>query len=192
MLLIREPSLAAVRQFLESQSGLDFSYPAVGATASQPPSGFVVDHTRVRLGDGERAYAAAKSAVEAWEQFRLGWLDARPNGTPIQEGQTVAVIARLFGVWWLNACRIVYLIEDQATSYRFGFAYGTLPDHVEQGEERFQVEMSEDGSVWYDILAFSRPNQLVARVGYLYIRRLQKLFGRESAAKMKRAVERST
>jgi uncharacterized protein (UPF0548 family) len=184
MLLIREPSPAAVRQFLQSQSGLDFTYPAVGATASQPPSGFVVDHTRVRLGDGERVYAAAKSALEAWEQFRLGWLEVRPNGTPIQEGQAVAVVARLFGVWWLNACRIAYLIEDQGT-YRFGFAYGTLPGHVEQGEERFQVEMSKDGSVWYDILAFSRPNQLVARVGYPYIRRLQKRFGRESAARMK-------
>jgi alpha-ketoglutarate-dependent taurine dioxygenase len=46
---------------------------------------------------------------------------------------------------------------------RFAFAYGTLAEHAESGEERFQVEWREDDSVWYDILAFSRPNQLFSR-----------------------------
>lgn len=48
---------------------------------------------------------------------------------------------------------------------RFGFAYGTLPGHVESGEERFQIEWHRsDDSVWYDILAFSRPNHPLARL----------------------------
>jgi hypothetical protein len=38
--------------------------------------------------------------------------------------------------------------------------------------------------VWYDILAFSRPNQLLTRLGYPWVRRTQKRFGRESAAVM--------
>ena len=39
---------------------------------------------------------------------------------------------------------------------KFGFAYGTLPDHAGSGEERFLVEWDQDeGSVWYDIRVFS-------------------------------------
>jgi hypothetical protein len=41
---------------------------------------------------------------------------------------------------------------------RYGFAYGTLPEHAEAGDERFAVELRpEDETVWYDIYAFSRP-----------------------------------
>ena len=45
-----------------------------------------------------------------------------------------------------------------------------------------------DAAVWYDILAFSRPQQLLARLGYPLARRLQKRFARDSAAAMRRAV----
>lgn len=72
---------------------------------------------------------------------------------------------------------------------RFGFAYGTLPDHAGSGEERFVVEWDpEDGGVWYDILAFSRPQHVLARLGYPVVRLTQNRFGRESAAAMCRAV----
>jgi uncharacterized protein (UPF0548 family) len=71
----------------------------------------------------------------------------------------------------------------------FGFAYGTLPGHVERGEERFLVEWDQgDDAVWYDILAFSRPNHLLTRLGYPVVRRLQKRFGRDSAATVLKAV----
>lgn len=72
---------------------------------------------------------------------------------------------------------------------RFGFAYGTLPDHAGSGEERFLIEWDrEDDSVWYDILAFSRLRHFLARLGYPWVRRVQKKFGRESAAVMCQAV----
>ena len=49
------------------------------------------------------------------------------------------------------------------------------------------MEWQEDDSVWYDILAFSRPNHFLARLGYPIVRRLQRRFARDSAAAMKRA-----
>ena len=68
-------------------------------------------------------------------------------------------------------------------------AYRTLPGHVESGEERFLAEWDRgDDGVWYDILAFSRPNHVLTRLGYPVVRRLQKRFGRDSAAAMLRAV----
>lgn len=68
-------------------------------------------------------------------------------------------MGRAIGLWWLNACRIVYVVDESGPISRFGLAYGTLPGHVERGEERFMIEWNRgDNSVWYDILAFSRPN----------------------------------
>jgi uncharacterized protein (UPF0548 family) len=178
-----------LREFLTAQAKLDLTYAAVGATAAMPPAGYVVDRTRIKLGEGAETFAAAKAALKRWEHFRLGWVETWPPDTPIQAGQVVAVMARLFGLWWLNACRIVYIVDEDGPVKRFGFAYGTLPEHAESGEERFTVEWHEqDEAVWYDILAFSRPQQLLARLGYPLARRLQKRFARDSAAAMRRAV----
>ena len=162
---------------------MDFTYAASGATQGEPPAGFVVDHTRMKLGRGEEVFNKAKRILERWGQFDLGWVEAWPTDTPLRRGEVVAVVAHLFGLWWLSACRIVYVVDEVAPVTRFGFAYGTLPDHAGTGEERFLVEWDhETGEVWYDILAFSRPRWLIARLGYPYMRRLQRRFGRDSSA----------
>ncbi|HEV3205249.1 MAG TPA: DUF1990 domain-containing protein [Gemmataceae bacterium] len=189
MLALRKPSAEMLREFLAGQAKLDLTYSAVGATATVPPAGYVVDLTRIKLGEGGEVFAAARASLERWEHFRLGWVEAWPPETPVKVGQVVAVVARFFGLWWLNGCRIVYLVNDQGPVKLYGFAYGTLPDHAESGEERFTVEWhAKDDAVWYDILAFSRPQQLLTRLGYPCVRRLQKRFARDSAAAMKKAV----
>jgi uncharacterized protein (UPF0548 family) len=189
MLFLRKPKAEAIRAFLADQDRHDLTYSAVGETATTPPAGYVVDHTRSKLGEGERVFAAAKIALKRWQQFKLGWLEATPDNTPIHEGQVVAILARTLGVWWLNACRIVAVLDEDGPVQRFGFAYGTLPDHVGSGEERFRIEWDrQDDSVWYDILAFSRPWHFLARLGYPVVRQKQKQFGRESAAAMRRSV----
>jgi uncharacterized protein (UPF0548 family) len=184
MFLLRKPSPSFIRAFLEGQAKLAFTYSAVGATAGTPPLGFVVDHTRIKLGSGQGVFVAAKDALRRWEQFRLGWVEPCWPDTPIEPGQVVGVLGRACCLWSLNACRIVYVVNEPR---KFGFAYGTLPGHVESGEERFTVEWHEDDAVWYDILAFSRPNHYLARLGYPIVRRLQRRFARDSAAAMKRA-----
>jgi len=114
MLFLRRPTAEAIRAFLANQGRLDLTYSAVGATAMTPPVGYVVDHTRYKLGAGEKVFAPAKAALERWQQFRLGWLEASPEDTPIKEGQVVAILARSIGLWWLNACRIVAVINEDA------------------------------------------------------------------------------
>ncbi len=189
MLSLRKPSAESLRPFLEAQAKLPFSYAAVGATAKTPPADYAVDRTRIKLGEGEPVFQAAKAALRRWEQFQLGWVEAWSPDTPIRSGEVVAVMGHAFGWWWSNACRIVYVVDESGPISKFGFAYGTLPGHVESGEERFLIEWDRsDDSVWYDILAFSRPNHLLTRLGYPLVRRLQKRFGRDSAAAMLRVV----
>ncbi|HLA09180.1 MAG TPA: DUF1990 domain-containing protein [Pyrinomonadaceae bacterium] len=96
-----------------------------------------------------------------------------------------AVKAHTLGIWTLNAARIVYVVNETGDVNRFGFAYGTLPDHVERGEERFLIEWNrEDDSVWYDILAFSKPRHRIVRVSHPYARWLQKRFAKDSLSRI--------
>lgn len=186
----RKPSADAVRAFLAAQARSAFAYPGVGATATAPPAGYTVDRTRAPIGSGEATFRAARAALARWDHFKLGWVEAAPPGVPLAVGECVAVLAHVMGFWWLNACRIVYLVDEAGEGVsRFGFAYGTLPGHAESGEERFLVEWNRaSGVVSYDIVAFSRPNHPLARLGYPLTRRTQKRFARDSVAAMKRAV----
>lgn len=122
--------------------------------------------------------------------FDTGWTELCRRDARICVGTTVAVAAAHYGFWSLNACRVVYVVDESGGPHpRCGFAYGTLAEHAETGEERFTVEMlPEDGSVWYDINAFSRPSGL-ARLGYPFARGLQRRFFRDSGEAMRRATE---
>lgn len=188
-LFLQKPTSAELRQFLAEQGALNFSYAAVGATGTTPPAGFTVDRTRIELGTGESVFQAGKAALQRWQQLRLGWVDVWSPETPLEPGQVVAIMGWAVGFWWLNSCRIVYTVDELGPTTRFGFAYGTLPAHVQAGEERFLIEWDRNTDrVTYDILAFSRPEHVLSRLGYPLVRRSQKRFGRESAATMFRTV----
>ncbi len=186
MFLLSQPTEEIVRQFVSRQHGLPFSYSEVGATRNGAVAGYTVDHNRIKLGHGEDTYQRAISALSSWKQFDLGWVTIVPKGKLLEVGTTVAVQAKTFGLWSLNAARIVYVIDEAESMRKFGFAYGTLPDHVECGEERFMIEWHEDSdnAVWYDIYAFSRPQHPLVKLGRPIARRLQKRFARESLAVM--------
>jgi uncharacterized protein (UPF0548 family) len=189
MSLLRNPSADSINRFLTAQAMLDFSYSPVGATASQLPAGFVVDRTLVKLGEGEPVFQAARAALKRWKQFDLDWLEIWPPEAPIQSGTAVAIVARALGLWFINAWKIVYVLDDSGPISRFSLANGTLPGHAMRGEERFWVEWDHaDNSVRYGILAFSQPNYFLARLGYPIVRRIQERFARESAAAMLKAV----
>jgi uncharacterized protein (UPF0548 family) len=186
--LLRAPSDSAVAAFLAAQSRGPFSYAEVGGTrGARAPAGYNVDHNRVLVGRGEACFDRAAAALRAWHMFELGWCRVSPPGAPVEAGMTVAVVINHFGFWSLNACRIVYVLEEP---HVYGFAYGTLRGHGEVGEERFSVEWNrDDGSVSYDIYAFSRPGHPLARLGYPLSRMLQRRFARDSKAAMLRAVK---
>jgi len=189
MLTLRRPSDAEIAQFLTRQAGRAFSYADVGGTRSSAPGGYNVDHNRIRLGEGEAAFNRAVASVRRWEMFNIGWVTLCRPRAPIEIGQDVGILIPLFVLWSLNACRIVYALDSDNDARRFGFAYGTLADHVESGEERFSVEWHlGDDSVWYDLFAFSRPRHPLARLGMPLIRSLQRRFARDSLQAMLRAV----
>jgi uncharacterized protein (UPF0548 family) len=190
------PSDDEVRRFIANQKHAQLSYSEVGASAGTVPDGYNVDHNRIELGSGERVWQRAVAAVRAWQMFNIPWLRLYWPDTPIQVGAIVAVSVRHFGFFSLNACRIVYVVdEDGAVTNvpisRFGFAYGTLGEHAESGEERFTVEWDRaSDKVFYDILAFSRPRHTLAKLAYPLSRSLQKAFADCSKVAMSSAVSK--
>ena len=65
MVLMRRPSVETICRFLRSQSKLGFTYAAVGATAGLPPAGYLVNHTRIKLGQGEEIFTKARGCSGA-------------------------------------------------------------------------------------------------------------------------------
>ena len=177
---------AQIQRFLDDREADVFSYAEVGHTRETPPSGYNVDRNRVVLGLGSDDFERAKTAIRSWKMFDVPGLELIYPDTPIEPGRNVAVLAHHLGFHSLSSCRIVYVIDEVD---RFGFAYGTLTEHVEIGEERFTVEFHrESGEVWYDILAFSRPGNFLVKLGYPYGRYLQRRFAVGSKAAMMLAV----
>lgn len=186
MFTLTEPSAHDVAAFISRQANQSFSYVEVGATQANAPAGYTVDHNRVQLGHGAEIYQRAVKALQHWRQFDLGWVTIATKDVKIEKDAVVAVKAWACGMWTLNACRVVYVVAEDGPLTRFGFAYGTLLDHIERGEERFLIEWNRnDDSVWYDILAFSQPRHPLVRLGFPVARMMQKRFARDSLSRMR-------
>ncbi len=184
-----EPTAAQLDEFLAAQAPLPVTYEGQGATRDGValPSRYTVDRARVRLGRGRAAFERAVAAMKRWTMFAMPWLRLYPDDTPLEVGRVVAIVPWHFGFWSLNACRIVYVIAEER---RFGFGYGTLPSHVESGEERFLIEWdATSDETRYEILAFSRPALALAQLAYPVTRLFQKRFAADSRRAMVAAVK---
>ena len=192
MFLLSKPSDDYIRGFIAAQCDLPFSYPEVGASRTGAPAGYPINHHRAELGTGAATFEAAADALRLWRMYELDWTKLCWPDTPPTEGNVVAIRARHWAFWSLNACRVVYSLDDDGPVRRRGFAFGTLPSHSEQGEERFTVEWDhETDTVWYELLAFAKPKHVFAKLGYPIARRTQKRFARESAGAMIAAVRKN-
>ena len=196
MFALSKPTMREVDALAGSLKHANFSYPSAGASStSGAAAGFVVDHNRKIVGQGEVAFSLGVEAIKNLVMFPAPWIEVYPNKIACRSGEIIAVLARGLGIWAINFSRIVYTIDErqpEALLWRFGFAYGTLPIHIEAGEERFLVEWDRTSDqVTYDLFAFSRPRHLLAKLGHPYVRALQHRFQRLSVAAMEK-VCRST
>jgi uncharacterized protein (UPF0548 family) len=187
MFLFHRPLAQDVERFLAASRELPLTYDPIGL-ARRGGAGFDVDEAITIVGSGEAAFVRAATALVEWRHFELGWVELFPKRAPIAPGSVVAVSVRHLGFWSLNGCRVVYSVGVQGDS-TFGFAYGTLANHAESGEEIFQVSFRPDtGDVSYLIRAVSKPRAALAKVGYPWARSLQARFRRDSARALRKAM----
>jgi uncharacterized protein (UPF0548 family) len=177
-------SLTAAAHFPTSQS----SFLALQTGLKQPrlPFAFVHDVSRTLLGNGEADFKRAKLAFRQWVPFDLGWVSIANPTAPITVAQIVAVQACTLVLWSLNLSRIVEVVD---TPTSFGFLYATTPLHVEEGAERFLITLdAENGNVWYELEAVSRPHNPLAFLGLPITRHFQHRFARESHCRIAEVV----
>lgn len=188
MFFLQRPSSQRIERLLAQSRELPLSYSPVGLVTGPPPR-FDIDETAVVIGKGRADFERARAALEAWKQFDVGWAELFPANAAVETGTVVMPLFRHLGFWSLNGCRVVYRVGDDEPDWRFGFAYGTLTNHAESGEEIFEVDLNpETGDVTYRIHAASRPRAVLARIGYPIARLLQARFRRDSVEAMKRAM----
>jgi uncharacterized protein (UPF0548 family) len=186
MFLARRPSTEIDRFLLDSQD-LPLSYGPVGIVRTETARQGV-DEAIGAIGRGKADFERARAALIAWKQFDIGWVETFPRHARVAVGTVVAVLIRHLGFWSLNGCRVLYSVGSLNDVARFGFAYGTLTNHAESGEELFEVFIDpQTEEVVYRIRAISWPQATLARVGQPIVRVLQDRFRDQSAAAMKRA-----
>ena len=179
---LTKPTDVDVRRVIASQADATPTYAAVGATRdSSPPDGWPARRKAIDLPAG--SFDAAKAALSDWTQYDLGWT-AVPVKPPITTGRDFATIARTLGLWSVNACRVVYVVDEPD---RFGYAIGTLPHHVETGEERFLLTRDGD-AVRFEISSFSKGRHPLVKLGWWYGERAVQRFLRQSTRRLAAAV----
>ena len=193
MFFLRRPTPAQAQTFLDQQRKQGYTYPEVGESRDGlRPDGYSIDHHKARLGSGEACFEAARAAMRAWRMFDTPWIRLTNPQAPFQVGETLVVQVRHLGFYSLLPDRVVYIIDEPE---RFGFAYGTLGGHAEQGEERFLVTSTperngtaEERAVRFELFAFSRPRHTLARLGAPAARLLQRSAASAYTEAMRRAV----
>ncbi|MCX5380211.1 DUF1990 family protein [Streptomyces sp. NBC_00091] len=151
------------------------SYPDRGATLRQPlPAGYHHLHHRTRIGRGRAAFEAAGSAVTGFRMHRATGATVRADG-PAATGARVEIGLGAGPLRITVPCEVVWTTDAPD---RAGFAYGTLTGHPECGEESFLVELAADGTVWFEVTAFSRPAAWYTRLAGPLVPLLQRGYAR--------------
>jgi len=188
MFLARRPSQREIEEFITRSRDLPLSYSPIGI-AKESPDGFKVDEASGVIGHGQQAFERAKLALAQWRHFDFGWVELVPRGAAIEPGSVVAILVHHLWFWSLNGCRVVYTLGDRRSCLGFRFAYGTLSNHAELGEEIFEVSLVPDSEeVIYRIRAVSKARATLARIGYPFTRMLQARFRRDSITALRRAI----
>lgn len=195
MIALQRPSDEQIREMLRSLADAPFNYDAVGCLRRKTiPSGFNCDQASFPLGYGDAAWQAARKAIESWAMFPEDMVSMIRLSDAIEEGVVVAVLCRALALWTINPARVFHVVDhNNGTFHVFGFTYGTLPGHVEAGEESFVVVKElETGRVFYHIKAASRPSHPLVWLGYPFTRHMQAKFRALSGASMQSFVENCT
>ncbi|KJY32014.1 MULTISPECIES: DUF1990 family protein [Streptomyces] len=151
------------------------SYPERGATLRRPlPDGYHHLHHRAPIGHGREVFEAAGAAVTSFRMHRATGASVRADG-PAVPGRRVEIGLGLGPLRITVPCEVVWTPDAPGLA---GFAYGTLTGHPESGEESFLVELAPDGTVWFEVTAFSRPASWYTRLAGPLVPVLQRGYAR--------------
>jgi uncharacterized protein (UPF0548 family) len=157
------PNAEYLAGVVERVRGEDVTYEQPGGTKSIAlPGGY--DHLweAAVVGRGEIGWARSRDALRHWQAHLYAGFTITPADAPIEPGTVIVTSRRVGPVFVVAPCRVIYRTDEED---RFDFALGTLPGHPEHGEEAFHLNRTEQGAVRFEVITFSRPAGLAARLG---------------------------
>ena len=177
MLRLQEPTAEDLDHLLTVAEDDDFTYSDLGSThAGFLPPGYSHDRCSLVLGP-DTCFDAAVSGLKHWAAHKHTGARVFPDA-PLTSGATHIIVRRVGPLWVLAPVRLVFVADRPYQPDRFSFAYGTLPGHPEQGEQCFTVQKKFGGEVEFEIVAFYRPGELLAKAAGRVTTSLQHTFTR--------------
>jgi uncharacterized protein (UPF0548 family) len=169
----RPADAGSMERCLQAARGGEPTYREIGATLTGTATpGFRTARHEITLGRGADVFARAVEGLQTWRAHRRAGVEVFPKAARIQTGETVVVTVGPPILALAVPCRIVG-VRDAPGQY--GFAYGTLPGHPEQGEEAFVLTLEDDESIRFVITSFSRPGDPLVRLSGPVARGVQRL-----------------
>lgn len=187
MLFFLKPDPLKIKKVLVEASTSAYTYSEVGSTACDAtvPKGYSENHYQKFLGMGKNIFNAGKTALSICEMYHMKFVELHLLNKTLEpeQGMSMAVVARHFGLWSINPIRIVYKGERNINGdTQFSLAVGTLAGHEEKGEERFSIRLSKEMKVFYEIFSFNTPAGILPKLAYPLEKIVLRSFSRDSAA----------
>ena len=185
--LLGQVSDKRLAEMTRDAQSLSLTYELIGSTKVPPNdwAGYRLDRYSIELGSAPDVFDRGCTALRRWDAHVGAGARVASADAPLQVGQSVVVALALVGITAIAPCRIVW-VDDEVD--RYGFGYGTLSGHPEQGEESFVIART-GGNVRFEITAFSRPAALLAKLGQPVARRIQTRITNRYLTGLKAAVE---
>ena len=180
------PSADELRSLADAGATDSLTYGPIGISLmAKPPPGYRLDRWSRSLGLGGHVFDRAVDTLRNWRMHEGAGLIVCAAGPPALN--VVVAMAAPLPIGWVEVvCRVVDVVDERD---RFGFTYGTLSVHPEQGEESFSVLRSDDGKIVLEIVVASRPRHVLARAVPPVARRLQMAAANRYLAAMQSATD---
>ncbi|KAI3429326.1 hypothetical protein D9Q98_005421 [Chlorella vulgaris] len=198
-LRLLKPSASDMDSLMQQWRSRQCNHEFAGGSIDAPavPEGvkkgsFMITKNRKKVGEGRQVFDAAVQTIKDWEHLQLGWnVTTKPA---VKAGVTICSATQTVVPWSVLPAQVVYCKEESADfgpgdkGKRFAVGMHSLTGHQLAGEERFQVELHQDGSVWYDVYLFSKPDTLIAWASLPVVKVMQIRYVLDSIKKLKGAV----
>jgi uncharacterized protein (UPF0548 family) len=167
----RRPNEEQLEEVLAAQSKRSVTYGSSDLVRAETPRGFRETGGLVTLGHGQRVFDRAIANIKNWSVHERAGLNVTPPRSEVRESSDVILLMKLLVGYVTVSCRVVSITESKD---QWGFNYGTLPHHVERGEESFTVARAPDDTVTFAVRAMSRPAHFLTKMGAPVARIIQR------------------
>ena len=180
----------ALVMLLNEQSELDVSYSPMGVTDQEHTvPGYHYVHGNIDLGHGQETFERAVRNIQEWKVHQQVGLNVTTECLVVTENVEAVFQLRYRCLYVTIACRVLRVMKKESS---WGFIYGTLPHHAEQGEESFVVEHLPNDTVRFTVRAHSRPGHPLVKLGSPVARHVQKVINTRYLRAMKDLVNEAS